>query len=216
VLHPGRSLGDNEQSTVTQDSEVQTLVALPSSVTRVRAVRGTVIAASHQALRGAGLFERYWQNLPAALHDSFRAPIANSWIPTDEAFGHYRACDALDLPTEIIDMLGREAGHSVNAVFVRSVLKLTSDVVTPWFAWPHAARIWARGWDGSAIGVERAGPKDVRVTVVGFSFASLRYVQRGLCGFLVRNTELFCRRAHGQILPSPTQRDVLRYLISWV
>jgi hypothetical protein len=187
------------------------LVPMPEPVPRARAVRGTVIVASLRALNDAGLHGAYRSALDAQHREGLQAPLANSWLPIDLAMAHYDACDALGLSLATIDELGRTAGTSVNAVFLQSMLKLAAD---PLFAWTHAQRIWARGWDGSAVGVTRAGPKDVLVTVAGFPCARFGYVQRALLGFFVRNTELFCRKAHAQLLQ--TGPELLRYGVSWV
>jgi hypothetical protein len=192
------------------------LVALPLQVPRARAVRGTLILQSQQALREAGLFDDYWRCLPAQHRDALFSPLAGAWLGIDLAMAHYEGCDGLSLSEQRVDELGRAVGTRINGVFLQSLRKLAGNSVTPWFAWEHAQRIWARAWDGSAIGVARLGPKDARVTVAGFPCAEFGYVKRALSGFFLRNTELFCARAFVKAVPTPKGSESLVYDVSWV
>ena len=116
----------------------------------------------------------------------------------------------------MIDSLGHNVGSAINSVFLQSLITLAGKTVTPWFGWQHAQRVWARAWDGSALGVERVGPKDVQVTVAGFPCAEFAYVRRALSGFFMRNTELFCTRVHVKSLPTAKGSESLRYAVAWV
>jgi hypothetical protein len=192
------------------------LVALPLEVPRARAVRGTLIVQSQQALREAGLFDDYWRCVPAQHRDTLLAPLAGAWLDIQVAMAHYEGCDALGLSEQRVDEIGRAVGTRINNVFLQSLRKLAGNTVTPWFAWEHAQRVWARAWDGSAIGVARIGPKDARLTIAGFPCAEFGYVKRALTGFFLRNTELFCTRAFVKGLPTPRGSESLVYEVSWV
>jgi hypothetical protein len=191
-------------------------VALPPTVPRARAVRGTLLVQSQQALREAGLYEDYRRRVPAAHRDALEAPVGAAWLDIAVALAHYQALDGLRLSDQQVDELGRAVGTRINAVFLQSLRKLAGGAVTPWFGWEHAPRVWARAWDGSAVGVDRTGPKDARVTIAGFPCAEIGYVKKALAGFFLRNTELFCTRAFVKPEPTPPGSESLRYAISWV
>jgi hypothetical protein len=192
------------------------LVALPAPVPRAKAVRGTLILQSQQVLRDAGLYDDYWRNVPSHRRDALHEPVGTSWCDIELAMAHYEACNGLGLSEQQVEELGRSVGTRINAVFLQSLKKLAGGAVSPWFAWEHAPRIWARAWDGSAIGVDRTGPKDARIVIAGFPCAEVPYVKRALSGFFLRNTELFCARAFVKPLATARGSESLAYSVSWV
>ena len=183
-------------------------------IERAGSVRGTVIMSSQQSVRDAGLFERYAELVEPAERAAVLSPLATEWLPVSVAVAHYRACERLGLSDSAIDTLARSTGSRINTIYLRGMLRLTD--TTPRFAWSHAQRIWSRTWAGSTLEVSEAGPKDVRVELVGSECCEIPYFRRALGGFFARNTELFCRRAFWKPAPGVRQPQTVAYIVSWV
>jgi hypothetical protein len=176
-----------------------------------------VLLASQAALRTAGHFDTY----ASKIHPDYRSKllveiVPNSWLGIDQAMAHYRACEELGLTQAQIHTIGGAVGDRINSVFVKSLVRLATGAIQPWFAWELSPRVWARAWKGSALGVRRMGPKDARVDVVGFPCAVIPYVRVSLSAFFVKNTELFCRRAVARSVRPPSDAvETLSYVVSW-
>jgi len=199
-------------------SDPNVVVALPAFPERASAVRGTVLMSSQASLRSAGHFDTY----ASKLEDEYRSKllveiVPNVWLGMDQAMAHYRACEALGLTQVEIQAMGAATGDRINSVFVKSLVRLATGTLQPWFAWGLAPRVWARAWKGSAIGVRKVGPKDARVDVVGFPCASIPYVRVAIGSFFAKNTQLFCRSAEARaVRPVADPSESLSYLVSWV
>jgi hypothetical protein len=193
------------------------VVALPPSPDRATAVRGTVLLASQAALRGAGHFERYATRIEAAHHAALIVDLVpNTWIAIDHAMAHYLACESLGLPAAEVQALGGSTGDRINSVFIKSILRLATGVIEPWFAWKLSPRIWSRAWKGSAIGVRRVANTEARVDVVGFPCAAIPYVRISLAGFFTKNMELFCTSAVVRpVRPLTDPSETASYSVSW-
>jgi hypothetical protein len=199
-----------------QDSRV--LVPTPRSPERATAVRGTVLMASQEALKTGGYYERY----AAHVEDAYRSKllidiVPNTWLGLDQAMAHYRACQALGLDEATIQHLGTAVGDRINNVFIKSLIRLATGTVQPWFAWQLAPRVWARAWKGSAVGVLKMGPTEARVDVVGFPCVSIPYVRISLGAFFAKNTQLFCKSAVSRsVRPAADPSESASYIVSWV
>jgi hypothetical protein len=194
------------------------LVPTPSVPDRATAVRGTVLMASQEALKTGGYYERYASNVEEAYRSKLLVEIVpNTWLAIDQAMAHYRACEALGLDAAVIQQLGTAVGDRINSVFVKSLIRLATGTVQPWFAWQLAPRVWARAWKGSAVGVQKMGPTEARVDVVGFPCASIPYVRVSLGAFFAKNTQLFCKSAVARpVRPSSDPSESASYIVSWI
>jgi hypothetical protein len=193
------------------------VVPLPELPERATAVRGTVLLASQDALRGAGHFDLYASRVEQDHRASLLAELVpNTWVDIERAMAHYRACESLGLPPAQVQALGGSTGDRINSVFVKSLIRLATGAIEPWFAWKLSPRVWSRAWKGSAIGVRRLGPQEARVDVVGFPCAAIPYVRTSLAGFFTKNTELFCHRAVVRpVRPSSDPMETASYVVSW-
>jgi hypothetical protein len=194
------------------------LVPTPLRPERATAVRGTVLMASQEALKKGGFFDRYANNIEDAYRKKLLDEIVpNTWLGIDLAMAHYRACEALGLDATVIQEMGTAVGDRINSVFVKSLIRLASGAVQPWFAWELAPRVWARAWKGSAVGVRKMGPTEARVDVVGFPCASIPYVRTSLASFFAKNTQLFCKSAVArQVRPNADPSEAVSYTVSWI
>jgi hypothetical protein len=194
------------------------IVPLPDPPERATAVRGTVLLSSQGSLREGNHYERYVGLIePAHRGVLIDGIVPNTWVPIEHAMAHYRACEALGLSTAQVQAAGAGTGGRINSVFIKSIIRLATGAVEPWFAWGLAQRIWSRAWQGSAVGVRRTGPKDARVDVVGFPCAAIPYVRVSLGAFFAKNTELFCKHAVARsVRPDSDPAEALSYVVSWV
>jgi hypothetical protein len=193
------------------------LVPTPLVPERATAVRGTVLVASQEALKNGGYYDRY----ASKVEESYRSRllvdlVPNTWLGIDQAMAHYRACEALGLDEAVIQQMGTAVGDRINSVFIKSLIRLATGAVQPWFAWQLAPRVWARAWTGSAVGVLKVGPAAARVDVVGFPCASIPYVRTSLAAFFAKNTQLFCRTAIARpVRPTSNPAESVSYVVSW-
>jgi hypothetical protein len=194
------------------------VVRTPLKLERATAVRGTVLMASQEALKKGGHFDRYASNVQEEYRKKLLDEIVpNSWLAIDQAMAHYRACEALGLDASVIQEMGTAVGDRINSVFVKSLIRLASGAIQPWFAWELAPRVWARAWQGSAVGVRKLGAAEARVDVVGFPCASIPYVRVSLAAFFAKNTQLFCQSAVArQVRPSSDPSESVSYTVSWI
>jgi hypothetical protein len=194
------------------------VVPRPLVPERATAVRGTVLMASQEALKNGGYYERY----ASKVEEGYRAKlleeiVPNTWLGIDQAMAHYKACQALGLDDAVIQQMGTAVGDRINSVFIKSLIRLATGTVQPWFAWQLAPRVWARAWKGSAVAVLKVGPTEARVDVLGFPCASIPYVRVSLGAFFAKNTQLFCRSAISRsVRPTSDPSESASYVVSWI
>ena len=199
-------------------ADPRVLVPTPRAPERATAVRGTVLMASQEALRKGGHFDRYAE----LIEDAYRTKllvemVPNTWLDIAQAMAHYRACQGLGLDEATIMEMGTAVGDRINSVFIKSIIRLATGAIQPWFAWELAPRIWARAWKGSAVGVRKLGPTEARVDVVGFPCAAIPYVRTSLAAFFAKNTQLFCRSAVARQVRTATEpSESVSYHVSWI
>src|SRR5262249_36050883 len=150
-------------------------LALPAPVEEialVRQVRGSLIASSLTTVRERGLLQAYTAALPLEHHASIFGGTAAQWVPTPIAMAHYRALDALGLPSSEVFEMGRSvAGRVQGTVLATAARMAKSSGVTPWLPLSTLNRLWARLFDGGAVAVYKLGPKEARIDIVRVPFA---------------------------------------------
>ncbi len=172
----------------------------PAPLTRVRS---TLLVASLQRVRDAGLESRYLAALPAAHHAAMLEAVAGVWMPVHVALAHYRACDTLGLSVDDTMEAGRAVGEKVRGILLGTAARVTRDPsVTPWSVLPAFPRFWGRLFDGSAVLGWKLGPQEARLDVVAMPLCDTLYFRTALRGQALAVVELFCTRATAVERPS--------------
>jgi hypothetical protein len=164
----------------------------------VQQVRTTLIATSHQSLRGRGLFDRYTTLLDAGHKDAILTSIAGAWLPIDAACAHYRACDALCVEASLQLAIGMDVGERVHGTFLRMIARTARGAgATPWLALEQSSKLYGRLFaGGGSIAVTRMGPKDARVDLTGNPLCDIGYFRTGVRGVFQAAAQLFCHRVY--------------------
>ena len=115
-------------------------------------------------------------------------------------------------PQALILMNGPFAQEQGKALAV----KLAKEAgATPWTLAPHVARFWARGMQGSALGLTRTGPKDVHVTLVGLPLVRIPYFRNAYRGLAAGMGELFCRKCFVQEMSTGASSTSRTFRVQW-
>ena len=147
-------------------------------------IRTTLIVSSLQSLRRRGLIDPYLAHLPAEHHAAVQSMIAGQWTPMSLGMAHYTACEALRLPPEEVNLIGREVGSRIEGTFLATMVSMAGKVgATPWTALAQTGHLYARLFaGGGGIRVSRVGPKDARATMAGVEVAQVPYFRGAMAG----------------------------------
>ena len=177
-------------------------------------VRGTWIVASVASLRREGLFETYASLLPLACHEAIVHAVPAEWVEIRLAMEHYRACDRLALSRATVAKRGVAISDSIQASLLDIVVRLAKGAgITPWTVFDQYPRIWARVYMGGAIAVNKVGPKEAIIEIVGVPLLEFDYFRQGLKGVLSNINGKFCRKGYMSDVANhaTTSSAVLRY-----
>jgi hypothetical protein len=198
-------------------SGVDVVAPFPESIQAVRHVRSTILVASVDNLRHLGQFDAYLAHLPKQHHSVVLGSVAATWVPISEAFAHYAAIDALELPPLVQIGMGRRAMDRVAGTLLGTSLSVAKGAgVTPWTILPRVQRFWRRGYDGGGLAVFKLGPKEARIDVAEFSLCTIPFYRRALMGWVSGITELFCSKAYVHEKGSPHGAHSLSVRVQWV
>jgi len=180
------------------------------------AVKSTLLTASIEAIKKSGRFEAYAARLGPSLQREMLFGVAGVWLPMEIASAHYAAVDSLGFTIAEIVENGRSVGSRLNSTFLGTVIKLAGQAgTTPWLPLGQTGKLFERVFQGGGLQVERLGPKEARIELVGLPILSSAYFRGALCGQVQAGCELFCKRAYardvGGHLPGA---GVIR--VSWV
>jgi hypothetical protein len=197
------------------------LQGLPTraSIKAVTHVRSTILMASQERLRQAGLFERYMAKLPPELSAELVQLGAPSWLPIVYGTSHYAACDAIGLSEqEVVAMAQRTSMHAEGTFLGVAANLARGTGVTPWILARQAPRIWSRGFMGGAIGSAKLGPKELRLDLAAWSCASIPYCRWALRGLVLGLVKLVSREAYVRELRLSTASSAhdISFQVSWV
>jgi hypothetical protein len=195
--------------------EVFLALPVPRELVRPpRNVRSTLIASSLRSLRERGRYDDYVRRLEDPWRDLPSRAIAGTWLPLEAGLAHYRACDALGFtPSEQHD-IGREVGDRIHGTFLGAMIRGARNVgVTPWIALGQARKLYERLYDGGAVGVTRAGPKDARMELLGNPTLGIPYFRNAIRGLWLVAIEFFCMKAY--ISELARGEDWYRVRIAW-
>ena len=169
-------------------------------------VRSSPIVTAQGLLRAAGKLDAYTAGLaPDSRADVF-AVVPGAWVPVETALAHHRAIDSLRLaPSEQI-ALATSSGEKMTSALTGTILRMSHKIgVTPWTLLPHSQRIWDRICRGGDISVERVGPKEAVVRMVGLPLFSTSYFRVAIRCVLQSGLALWCTRGYvTEVAWSPT------------
>lgn len=180
--------------------------------------RGTLLLASRQSLKRHGHLDRYKAHLPPEHELTIASSVAGTWLPMDLCIAHYRACDALDLPTEEQLDLGAAVVHELQRTFIGTALRAASRGVgvSPLVGLKKFFTVYARSFKGGGGRMVRIGPKDVRVEFVGNQLAEVGYFRIAYRGFINAGCEIFAHRVVTAELVAHRSPTTMAYRIAWV
>lgn len=145
------------------------------------------------------------------------ASAVPQWLPIAIAEGHYAACDTLRLSVDEMLRIGALVAPTA-ASGVQVVLRAArTGGATPWTALDRAPTYWGRMYDGSALVVTKAGPKDAVITVRRNTLARFAYWRIGLRGIILGLAKALATTAVARELEQRTLgHDSVTYALSWV
>jgi hypothetical protein len=181
-------------------------------------VRSTLLTASIEAIRKSGRYDAYLVHLAPGVREQVAFAVAGVWLPMSAARAHYAAIDALGIPdAEAVDN-GSSVGSRLNGTFLGTAFKVAGEAgATPWVPLARAGTIVDRVFrGGGGLQVERLGPKEARVDLVGIPLCSSAYFRGALRGQIQAGCELFCRRCYArQIEVHPAVEGAAALRVSW-
>lgn len=198
--------------------EPEVLIALPSSVSRVTAIRSTLIQSSLDTLRRRNYFPRYLELVNPVHKRTLLETLAPEWLPLEVASAHYAACEALGLSHEELLAIGEDVGERIQGTFIGTLVRRARTVgLTPWVPLGQFQRLWERLINGGAVGLTRTGPKDCTVEFRLLDLCQFDYFRAAFCGVVASGIKLGAGRvvtARVQSSGNFAQRCVLK--CSWV
>lgn len=193
------------------------VVPLPTRVEPVRGVRGTFIVASRAQIRAFGRFEAYERALSPGDRSSLEAVIAASWVPMELAHAHFQSIETLGiLESEVLEG-AKSVSDKLHGVFLGTLVKTVRLAgITPWTGFTMAAKLWPRIFNGGALGVQEAGPKEARIVMSGNPLFRYAYHRVAVRGHVRLTTQVFVKIAHVREESCDPERGVLSLVASWV
>jgi hypothetical protein len=174
----------------------ETLIALPSAIQPVSAVRSTLIQSSLNTLRKRGHFERYMSVLNPRYQAALLESLAPEWLPLDAAVAHYSACDALTLSPAELQEIGEDVGERIQGTFIGTLVRKARTVgLTPWVLLAQFQRLWERLMQGGAVGLAKTGPKDCSVDIRHLPLCEYTYFRVAFCGVIASGIKLGAGKA---------------------
>jgi hypothetical protein len=193
------------------------VVALPLARDRIhrpRNIRSTLIASSHRSLRELGRFDEYVRLLEPSWRELPSLALPAVWLPLEAGVAHYRACDALRFTVAEQHAIGREVGDRIHGTFLGAMIRGAKGVgVSPWNALAQSRRLYERLFDGGAVCVTRAGPKDARMELVANPLVAIPYFRNAMRGLWQVAIEFFCTKAY--LNETGRTEDSYKVRISW-
>lgn len=174
----------------------EVLIALPSTISPVTAIRSTLIQSSLNTLRKRGHFERYLRLVSPQHKAALLESLAPEWLPLEVANAHYRACDELGLSTGELLEIGEDVGERIQGTFIGTLVRKARTVgLTPWVPLGQFERLWGRLIMGGAVGLTRTGPKDCSVDNRMLDLCQYDYFRAAFCGVVASGIKLGAGRA---------------------
>jgi hypothetical protein len=161
-------------------------------------IRTTLLVSSLQSLRKRGSFDDYMRLLPQEHHMTITSMIAGQWLPIEIGLAHYQACQGLGISKPEAVAIGREVGDKIHGTFLATMVRMAGTAGgTPWIAMSFVGRLYGRLFQGGGgVTVVKVGPKDARVTFVGYPVARIPYYRQAMSGVFEAGMDLFCAKAY--------------------
>lgn len=196
----------------------QILIAHSEPVTRVSAVRSTLLQGSLAGLKEFGLYERWSDLIAPADRELIVDSIAPTWLPVEVALAHYEACNRMDVDPAQQAMIGAAVGARVQGTLLATAGKLARNVgVTPDVAARCFGPLWARLFQGGSLQIEQAGPKDLTLEFRQSVLARCAYYRGTLCGNVRSSAQLIgVKVAYSKQVSYDAGKDRLVIKLSWV
>jgi hypothetical protein len=187
-----------------------------SEVTPVTEFRSAWLHSSLRSLRAHGYYPRYAERLPAGRREAVLESPLGVWLPAEIAMVHYAACEQLGLDVTTQIALGAEVAERVHSTMLSIAVKLAHEAgATPWTILGQFGRLWGHIWVGGAVGVQKLGPKEARLEVVGWPCARFTYCRNGILGVTRGLIQLFCSKVYVREVPKLCTSSSLGYRIAW-
>jgi hypothetical protein len=192
---------------------------VPAKYERVRVpsvsqVRSTLLSSSLRAMRERGLLETYRARLPPEHHAAILDSVAGTWLEIASVLEHYRAVDSLGLTTGEAVAMGAAIGEAVHGTVLGTAVRLAKGAgLTPWVALKQCGRLWERLFVGGDVSVEKVGPKEAVLEMLGLPIFRYGYFRASTRGLVQSGLSLFCLKAYATELDvTPTS---LAYRLAW-
>jgi hypothetical protein len=193
------------------------VIVPPTAPYPLRRVKSTLFVASLRRLREMGREADYLRALPDLHRAAIVESVAGNWLPTEVAFAHYEACEALGLTDDQQVAVGRIVGERLRETLLGSVVRMAKEGgVTPWAVIPHFPRFWSRLFDGSALQGWKLGPKEARIECVAMPLVDIRYFRNALRGQAQSIIDMFCQRSYVTQIPGRSGVGWMGLLLQWV
>lgn len=145
---------------------------------QVLRVRGTLLVASLNVVRHAGLYDQYTRELPKEYEQTVLYSLASSWLPVEAVLAHYETCERLGLSDALIERNAARVGERLGETFMANLMRSArlvgmSDV--SWTVLKQSGRVWDRVFAGGRCQVICTGPKDATLEFTGLPLAQCRY-----------------------------------------
>jgi hypothetical protein len=221
MLRASPELRDGESAPrATRSTQEEVIVPFPNgSRDRVHVAqrfRSTWLSSSIRSLRERQLFDLYLTYLPSEYREVVVTSVVGVWLPIEVAIAHYRACDALRLPTVEIVSIGREATTYVHGTLLATFVRLAKGAgVTPWTVLSRIQELWDRIWMGGGVSVVKLGPKEARVEIAGWPCAASPYCRVAVRGVVPAIAELFSTKSYARDLPHLYGPTSVGIVLSW-
>ena len=183
----------------------------------IRHVRSTLLTASLQGIRQLGWEQRYFDALPAELHDTLRTLIAGTWCPFELGIAHYTACDAMGLSKRETEAMGASVSARTQRTFVGTLGSIAAGAgATPFHVYRNGHRIWARIFDGGDHEAYEVGPKDVDIICRGCPLLRLKYFRTSMGSYYAALAGMVARSVHWRELEEHRTDRNIGLRVSWV
>jgi hypothetical protein len=190
------------------------VLPLPPRVEPVTHARGSLLVASREQLRAAGVFDAYAAALAPAEREALGQVIAASWIPIALAHAHFEAIDSIGVDPAGVERNTRAVAGKLNGLFLATAVRAAG--MTPWSGARLLPAAWKRVFQGGAVALRKLGPKESLVVVSGNSLMKHRYHRSGFRVHVHRGLELLSRRSFVREVSYEPVRYELALRLQWV
>jgi hypothetical protein len=189
----------------------------PQDIPPVTRVRTTLVHSSRRALQNRELLPVYRAQLSSADRAALEGVVPGRWLGIELAISHYRAIDALNLPTSEQLALGGGVAEIIQSTLIATLLRMARGLgLTPWTGVNQYARIWDRLFMGGDLLVEKFGPREAVVTMYKLPLLGIPYFRVALRGLQERGlSEIYSwHKLHVTELSS--SESSAKYRLTWV